>query len=364
MKPFVLQASVSAAVVTKRKRDEVDDLADEVSEPESSCPEDLGDVDDLLSLHGSDEEPENDNINNIDNENEVILANRQCNLTVDAILARDYGGNSPRKTLPGVSTKLAEIVNTWMRVTPRREHIRELFKEVLLPENVESLLPVKINEVLYQRLPFKAKISDQCLRGINTYFSRGIAPLLPALDELMKIECCLGDRENPLQIKDGSLWLGSTPVNIKQIRVWIGNALKILAVGNSVVLTKRKSNLRPYLDAKFHNLLKTSNPVTCELLGPDLEQRIADGTRIAEVGRRLATTRWNQHQFRPFARQSQDWGRGGRFQGKRQKQSRDFRGRRGNRAFPATRGTGHRGQYRQRAGGDRRGFRGRGHHHF
>ena len=177
---FVLQVTISVVAVSKCKRDEVNDLADEVSDPESSGPEDLGDVVDLLSIHGSDDKTDNGNENNVEQKSEIILANRQCNLTVDAILTCDYGGSSPCKTLPGVSTKLAEIVNNWMHVTLRREHIWELFKEALLPENMDSLLPVNINEVLYQHLPFKAKINDQCLRGINTYFSNGIVPFLLA----------------------------------------------------------------------------------------------------------------------------------------------------------------------------------------
>ena len=62
-----------------------------------------------------------------------------------------------------MSTKLVEVVNTWMHVAPKREHIKEMYAEALIPENVDSLLPVKINEALYVRLPFKAKVNDQRL---------------------------------------------------------------------------------------------------------------------------------------------------------------------------------------------------------
>ena len=74
-----------ALVSKKRKRDVVDELADEVSDPESMGLGDLGDVDDLLSIHGSNEEPENDNENNVEQETEIISANRQCILTVDLV---------------------------------------------------------------------------------------------------------------------------------------------------------------------------------------------------------------------------------------------------------------------------------------
>ena len=268
-------------IAPKRRRTEDEDLivTDEVSDGESSGDEcnNLDDVDELLSINGSED---------AENEMEIVLANRHGALNVDAILDRDYGGASPRKTLPGVSHKLAEVVTNWMRVPPKREAIRDMFKEALLPENVDGLLPVKINEVLYHRLPFRAKINDQRLRGINTYFARGVGPLLPAMDTLIKAECALEDGK--VGIHEGALMIGQVKIDIKQLRLWLGNALKILAVGHSVVLCKRRTILKPYLDPKYHNLLKLSNPVTTELLGGDLEQKIADGARVSEAGRRLA----------------------------------------------------------------------------
>ena len=142
-------------------------MTDEVSDGELSGEDcnNLNDVDELLSINPSEADPENDTI---------ILANRLSNITVDAILTLDYGGASPCKTLPGVLPKLAEVVTNWMRVPPKCEAICEMFKEALLPENVDSLLPVKINEVFYHRLPFRAKINDQqSERHKHVFCSRG-----------------------------------------------------------------------------------------------------------------------------------------------------------------------------------------------
>ena len=277
----------------KRQRSASDMIEeDEVSELSSPDSADLGDVEDLLSMHGSDDDLGNEN----ENESEVILANRQCNLSVDAILAREYGGEPPRQFLPSVSPKLADIVNNWLRITPKREKIKDMFKSALLPENVEGLQPVKINEVLYQRLPFRAKLNDQKLHGINTYFSRGIGLTLCVLDVLMKLECILGGDKSPkVDIENGCLKFDDWSLDVWQILTWLGEAIKILSVGNSVVISKCRSGLRPYLDVKFHHLLKPTNPVTQDLLGPDLEQKILDGTRASEVGRKLSTyPHWNQ----------------------------------------------------------------------
>ena len=54
-----------------------------------------------------------------------------------------------------------------------------------------------------------------------------------------------------------------------------------------MTLQKRKSALKPYLDQKYHYLLWPTNPVTKLLLGPDLEQKIQDSTKMFGVSRKL-----------------------------------------------------------------------------
>ena len=75
----------------------------------------------------------------------------------------------------------------------------------LSPPNVEGLQPVKINEILYQKLPLKAKINDQRLRGMNSYLLAGIGPLISILDGLIDFEAStkmLGDNDT-LNLEDG-----------------------------------------------------------------------------------------------------------------------------------------------------------------
>ena len=109
----------------------------EVSDVESVEPDstDLNEVSELLSLNNSNDEIDPEN------ETEIIIANRQCNVNVnvDNIVTREYGGVTPKKSLPAVSPKLAELVNSWMHVTPKREQIKEMFTEALIPDNVDSL---------------------------------------------------------------------------------------------------------------------------------------------------------------------------------------------------------------------------------
>ena len=57
----------------------------------------------------------------------------------NSILNRDYGDEVPPPSLPPVSEQLAKTVSKWMRVTPSREEISELFKKVITPDNIDGL---------------------------------------------------------------------------------------------------------------------------------------------------------------------------------------------------------------------------------
>ena len=94
-------------------------LGDEVSDRGSSCSGDLNDIDELLSINAMDEETKN--------ENEVIIANRQCIESVDVLLAHEYSPEPPQKMLLPMSAKLMEVTNRWMRCPPKREDIKAMF---------------------------------------------------------------------------------------------------------------------------------------------------------------------------------------------------------------------------------------------
>ena len=289
----LLQESPASQAVKRRLQD---DPTGEVSDDD---PSDLGDVDDILSLSGS----ELGHGDETEMEIEIVFANRQLNnMSVDAILAREYGGEPPRAMLPAVNAKLAKVVNSWLTTVPKREHIKDMFKNAMLPENVEGLLPTKINDVVYQRLPFKAKINDQKLRGINTYFSRGIGPLINVLDNLLQAESLINKEQVKVSLKNEGLFLDDWKLDVKGLRSWLAEAVKILSIGSCVVIQKCQSGLKPFLDTKYHNLLKPTVPITRELLGPDLEQKITDGQRALEVARKLTNPPRFRQRFRPRGR--------------------------------------------------------------
>ena len=183
-------------------------------------------------------------------------------------------------------------MSKWLRETPTWEKIKELFIDTAgqNPENVIGLQPVKINEIVYKRLPFKAKVNDQRLRGMNKYFSRGLGPLISILDNLIRFKAGVGLKGQDVELSDKTvkLKLTKSKLDIQAIRISLNKAVRILSLGNAVCLQKRKSNWKPYPDRKYHHLVQTSNPVTSELLGADLETKINEFNKMNEASRRLA----------------------------------------------------------------------------
>ena len=80
--------------------------------------------------------------------------------TTQDIICQDYAVKEPVHYLDLVSQVLADTVTDWCCTPARREEVRNQFKVCMLPQNVEGLRPIRINEMLYRKLPTKAKVND------------------------------------------------------------------------------------------------------------------------------------------------------------------------------------------------------------
>ena len=91
------------------------------------------------------------------------------NITVDSIINEDYCEEETVPHLPPIDSKLSDLLIKWLHNAPSREKIKDLFKQCMLPSNVSGLKPVRINDLLYEKLSFHYKVNDQHLLSINTY---------------------------------------------------------------------------------------------------------------------------------------------------------------------------------------------------
>ena len=121
---------------------------------------------------------------------------------------------------------------------------------------MEGLQQVHINEILYQTIQFKAKLTNQKLCGINTFVTRGVCPLISVLDTLVLAEDMLVKSKDHPQ---GVLKVDNVELDIPLLCHQVHSAVHLLSTCNSVILTKRKSEIKNYLHPKYHYLTKPSN---------------------------------------------------------------------------------------------------------
>ena len=94
------------------------------------------------------------------------------------------------------------------------------------------------------------------------------------------------DKPPSIQIEGQTLVVEDTKFDISQLRLWVDSSLRILSTGSAVTLMKRRTAIKAFLDPQYH-LLKMSNPITSELLGPNLDQKISELHKIHDVAKKL-----------------------------------------------------------------------------
>ena len=240
-------------------------------------------VSDLDSSMISEDEAEIDTLIDPKNATGLITSNATGDNDTDSILNREYGDEAPPPSLPSVSEQLAKTVTKWLRVTPPREFVWDLFKKMLQPDNIEGLKPVKINEVLYQSIPFSAKINDQHFRGINTFFTRAVDLLVHVLDKLISLEASTQKDGSCVKTEQGKIQIGDCLFDVHDMRTKVNDVCRLLCAGNSTVLQKHKGLLKSWVLPKYQYLTKPNNPVSDDLLGPNIEQRICDSAKLSEA---------------------------------------------------------------------------------
>ena len=122
--------------------------------------------------------------------------------------------------------------------------------------------------------------------------------MISVWDKILKLESALLSSDKCLvpprfEAKESVVSVGNFSIDFTDIRREMDKGLKLLATGHGIVLQKRRDQLKGVLDPKFHSLLKPSNPVTSELLGDNVDQKIAESTKLSEAAQKL-------HLKRPF----------------------------------------------------------------
>ena len=98
-----------------------------------------------------------------------------------------------------------------------------------------------------KKMPFNAKVNDQFLQGINTYFARSLGPLISVLDCIFNFKASAASVDpKTLKIEKHELSLGKSKINLNEIRSQITNAIHLLSCGHLVMIFEEK-----IIDEKF-----------------------------------------------------------------------------------------------------------------
>ena len=161
--PSPITTVSTGSTVSVSDLDEFEDLDDEAIVPSSQMPptqiqnqnqDQLNQVNNNVFLSQSHKNKDEVQIN-IKNIADNIVTDEYCIQSKNSI-----------KTDP-VSESLASTLNAWLCNSPNKQEIKELFQQCLIPNNVEALNPIRINELLYPRLPFKSKEIDKKIESIQ-----------------------------------------------------------------------------------------------------------------------------------------------------------------------------------------------------
>ena len=236
------------------------------------------------------------NDNHIDNDTHVgnIVPHDDVtnNNALDTIIAEEYCEEEVVPQLPPIDDKIASVLTKWLCVLPPREKVKEMFKQCMLPSNVDGLQPVKINSVVYEKLKGSFRVNDQCLRGLNTFLARGLGPLVSVWDKILKWETALCHKDTvPVTGSLGVLHLDGMSLDLTDVRRQLDRGIKLLSTCHSVLLDRRRIQLKPFFDNKFHYLLKLGNPISNELLGDNVDQKVAEASKISDAAQKLQLSR-------------------------------------------------------------------------
>ena len=204
----------------------------------------------------------------------------ECEEILNAFITDHYVTKKPDDIYtPPVSDLLASTIDSWAFSMPTKDQIKSTFEECKIPKNIISLSPIRINDVIYQRLPARTKEMDRQAKNQASYFTQAMGPSAFIWDSFIKAESwAIQQKRLPPALK-----IPGGVTSICDLTACLSVSMKLLCYHRAFNLQKRKGALKPHLDPKYHLLTSPSNPITQFLFGDNLEQRVQDIYRVSQA---------------------------------------------------------------------------------
>ena len=141
---------------------------------------------------------------------------------------------------PPISPLLASTIDAWCLNVPNKEMIKFAFDQCKIPENVVAFSQIRINDIIYQRLPFKTRETDRQSSNQSTHLTRVILPLAFIWDTLIRAEAfAIKKKQQPPALKIST----NKQIPLKDLIACLSASMKLLGLNVSLGLQRRKSAL-------------------------------------------------------------------------------------------------------------------------
>ena len=162
------------------------------------------------------------------------------------------------KTGPNVQDHLAAWVADFDRFRDPND-IKKMADAYKMPGNVVLNIP-KVEPFIWDKLPKNCKATDQSLQSIQKSIHGCLKPVLQMCDILSKtVE------------KDEGL----SPTDSVSLLKIAADALALTSHSNTQIGFQRRQNIKPFLDSKFHELCNLDNPITDNLFGENVQEKVS-----------------------------------------------------------------------------------------
>ena len=109
--------------------------------------------------------------------------------------------------------------------------------------------------------------------------------MIAVWDKILKWDAFLlnGVKDKKFEVELSTMQHNEILLDFTSLRKDLDKGIRLLCTGHSTILDKRQNQLWSFFYPKYHYLLKPTNPITKELLGDNVDQKIAESTKIFEA---------------------------------------------------------------------------------
>ena len=170
-----------------------------------------------------------------------------------------------------VDEDIAELLGSLFRTGFPEEKLKDKMNSYLRPENVDRLVPVKVNPVIWDGLGAQNRSQDLKMQKVHS-------PLIKAL--IAATEAAGGLKK---QVQS----LPELDVILKKLF----DSIIFMVAASKELNLRRRELLKPAINKEYGHLCSSNVPITDELFGADLSQQVKDIAELNKVSQQLRVNR-------------------------------------------------------------------------